>query len=231
MKRSCVPQHQQVCPELVIPCTFANVGCKVFFKRKDQTDHDQDNLAEHVAMLNIGMKQLGFMRQQVKDLTGVVENLVSEVKALAIDDGRQMSTSAPYSITEPEQMQPESSFTGDGYSQSETMRGSKGESYELSRSLNVGLNQEDQGILLDKDIAKEKKRIQDELDDLNNKNATYEDDEDGSESVEDKNKNCNQNQSNKKQSDAEDGDVEMEENNQPEKPKPKQKKIDYVVID
>ena len=86
-------------------------------------------------------------------------------------------------------------------------------------------------VILEEYIAKEKQEIGAELDDLHNKNATYEDDEDGKESVEDKNKNCNQNQSNKNQSDAEDGDVEMEENNQPEKPKPKQKKIDYVVID
>ena len=52
LTRSSVSRHMKdTCPESVIDCKFAEVGCKVKVKRKDMAQHMQEALSDHVTAL------------------------------------------------------------------------------------------------------------------------------------------------------------------------------------
>ena len=77
--RKNVHSHQQVCPEAVVDCPFAEMGCKeVQLKRKDVESHTTSAMSHHLALV---MKNLVEAKQAMQKQTDVHKSETECLKA------------------------------------------------------------------------------------------------------------------------------------------------------
>ena len=94
--RKNVDSHEQVCPEAVVDCPFAEMGCKeVQLKRKDVESHTTSTMAHHLALV---MKNLVEAKQAMQKQTDAHKSETEFLKART--DQLQVEADAYWNQTE-----------------------------------------------------------------------------------------------------------------------------------
>lgn len=80
LTRSTIDNHcSKECPEAFVTCKFASMGCRVRVKRKALAAHEQNSLADHLALM---MKEHLALKETVRELRDENSHLRSRVTAL-----------------------------------------------------------------------------------------------------------------------------------------------------
>ena len=71
--------HRKKCPLEMIQCEYHSVGCEVRMARKDQEEHDNENVKEHLMMTKQGLSKLDNELTNTKAQLGIAFNQITNL--------------------------------------------------------------------------------------------------------------------------------------------------------